>query len=315
MKMLTQETDEAHGLSMTQILEKLEEQGIAAERKSIYRDIDTLREYGMDIRCYQRAPVEYALAKRDFELSQLLLLVDAIQSSRFLTQSQSEDLVQSVKGLASVSQQKLLDKRLHVEGRIKMQNESVFYSVDRIQEALAAHKRVSFTYFKYNAAKLKIMQHEGRLYTETPVELIYSDGYYYMVAYNEKHDTFLHYRVDRMDEINVVNQPALRNERIANFDAEELESSVFGMYSGEPVKVTLLVSDEAMGAVIDRFGSELDSVPCKPNQARVYAHVVKSPVFFGWLAQFENRVRIEKPLWLAKEYQAYLAAIVHSYNQ
>ena len=179
MRMLEEETDAEQGLTMAQILERLEAQGITAERKGIYRDIEALREFGLDVRTYQRAPVEYALERRDFAFHELLLLVDAVQSSRFLTQRKSDALVAGVKRLATKRQRKLLDKRVHVEGRIKMQNESVFYSVDRIQEALAGKRKISFTYFKYDAEKRKKLQHDGRRYVETPVQLVYSEGYYY----------------------------------------------------------------------------------------------------------------------------------------
>ena len=314
MQMLNEETDSEQGLSMSQILERLEELGISAERKSIYRDIEALREFGLDVRTYQRAPVEYAVENRDFALSELLLLVDAVQSSRFLTQRKSDALVRSIRQLASVRQRALLDKRVHVEGRIKMQNESVFYNVDRIQEALTLRRKLSFRYFKYDAAKRKVMQHGGGRYVETPVELVYADDYYYLVAFNEKHDGFANYRVDRMDRIEVTDEPAVRNERIATYDAGSLESRMFGMYGGEPVAATFLVREEAMGAVIDRFGRDVQSTPTGDGDAHVSAVVMKSPVFFGWLAQFGDRVRIEKPKALAAEYRAYLAGIVAAYE-
>ena len=314
MRMLEEETDAERGLTMAQIIGKLEALGISAERKSIYRDIEALREFGVDVRTYQRAPVEYALERRDFTFHELLLLVDAVQSSRFLTQRKSDALVEGVKQLASRRQRALLDKRVHVEGRIKMQNESVFGSVDRIQEAIALKRRISFVYFKYDAAKRKALQHNGERYIETPVRLVYAEGYYYLVVFNEKHDDFANYRVDRMDRIEVLDEPAIKNERIATFDARELESRAFGMYSGEPVAATLLVDEEVMGAVIDRFGKDVESVPTGEKQARVYATVMKSPVLFGWLAQFGGRVRIEKPTALAQEYRAYLEDIVAAYE-
>lgn len=315
MRMLMEETDSERGLTMAQILEGLEELGISAERKSVYRDIEALREFGVDVRAYQRAPVEYAVEGRDFAFPELVLLVDAVQSSRFLTQRKSDALVEGVKRLASRRQRALLDKRVHVEGRIKMQNESVYYSVDRIQEALAKRRKVSFLYFKYDAAKEKVAQHGGDRYVETPVQLVYAEGYYYLVAFNEKHDGFATYRVDRMDRIRVLDEPAARNERIATFDAQKLESRAFGMYSGSPVAATLLVSDEAMGAVIDRFGREVKSSLAGAGRARVHVTVMKSPVFFGWLAQFGDRVRVEKPRALADEYRDYLAAIAASYDE
>ena len=293
MRMLEEETDAERGLTMAQIIGKLEALGISAERKSIYRDIEALREFGVDVRTYQRAPVEYAVEHRAFAFAELQLLVDAVQSSRFLTQRKSDALVEGVKQLASRRQRALLDKRVHVEGRIKMQNESVFGSVDRIQEAIALKRRISFVYFKYDAAKRKALQHNGERYIETPVQLVYAEGYYYLVVFNEKHDDFANYRVDRMDRIEVLDEPALKNERIATFDARELE---------------------IMGAVIDRFGKDVESVPTGEKQARVYATVMKSPVLFGWLAQFGGRVRIEKPTALAQEYRAYLEDIVAAYE-
>ena len=314
MRMLEEETDAERGLTMAQIIGKLEALGISAERKSIYRDIEALREFGVDVRSYQRAPVEYAVEHRTFAFAELQLLVDAVQSSRCLTQRKSDALVEGVKQLASRRQRALLDKRVHVEGRIKMQNESVFGSVDRIQEAIALKRRISFVYFKYDAAKRKALQHNGERYIEMPVQLVYAEGYYYLVVFNEKHDDFANYRVDRMDRIEVLDEPALKNERIATFDARELESRAFGMYSGEPVAATLLVDEEIMGAVIDRFGKDVESVPTGEKQARVYATVMKSPVLFGWLAQFGGRVRIEKPTALAQEYRAYLEDIVAAYE-
>lgn len=314
MQVLEEETDSEQGLTMPQIIEKLSELGVSAERKSVYRDIEALREFGVDVRTYQRSPVEYAVEHRDFAFPELLLLVDAVQSSRFLTQRKSDALVAGVKRLASKRQRKLLDKRVHVEGRIKMQNESVFYSVDRIQEAIARKRKISFSYFKYDAAKNKAVQHAGERYVETPVQLVYADGYYYLVVFNEKHDGFANYRVDRMDRIEVLDEPALKNERIASFDARELESQAFGMYSGEPVSATFLVDEGAMGAVIDRFGRDVDSMPMGDGHARVYAVVMKSPVLYGWLAQFGDRVRIEKPASLAQEYRDYLSAIVAAYE-
>ena len=192
--------------------------------------------------------------------------------------------------------------------------EKIGGQLDRIQEAIALKRRISFVYFKYDAAKRKALQHNGERYIETPVQLVYAEGYYYLVVFNEKHDDFANYRVDRMDRIEVLDEPALKNERIATFDARELESRAFGMYSGDPVAATLLVDEEVMGAVIDRFGKDVESVPTGEKQARVYATVMKSPVLFGWLAQFGGRVRIEKPTALAQEYRAYLEDIVAAYE-
>lgn len=314
MKLLLDETDPTSGLTMAQILEKLQMQGITAERKSIYRDLEALRSFGLAIDTLPKSSVEYCIAKRDFDLPELMLLVDAVQSSRFLTGEESDRLVQGLKRLASRGQAQLLNKHLYVEGRISAHEESVFSNVDRIQEGLATHRKLAFCYFKYDERKRRVIQHGGMRYVETPITLIYADGFYYLLTYNEKHDTFLHYRVDRMDNIEVLSTSACRNERIATYQQQALRGCSFGMYQGDPISTALWVSDEAMGAIIDRFGKDVQSIPQAAKCAHVYVQVIKSPAFFGWISQFEGRIRIKKPLSLAREYQRYLKAILAAYQ-
>ncbi len=314
-KIFQEETDGKTGLTMPQIIEHLREYGISAERKALYRDIKALREFGMDIQRYNRSPMQYALANREFSQPELLLLVDAVQSSRFLDMEKSRELIDSIRTLASKRQRETLSKRMHVEGRIKMQNESVFYNVDIVQEAIQAHRRVSFHYFKYDVEKKKVRQHGGDRYLETPVELIYSDGYYYLVTYNDKHDGFTNYRVDRMTEVMVSDEPATRNERIASFDPEAYTAQAFSMFNGEPKTISLIVDEEVMSSIVDRFGSDVESHALDGSHARVYARVKVSDVFYGWLAQFGTKVRVEKPRSVVQGYTEYLQRIVSAYRQ
>lgn len=206
-QMLMQETDDEHGLTMAQIVERLAEKGISAERKSIYGDLDALREFGLDIITRQGATTEYAIGQRRFEFPELLLLVDAVQSSRFLTEKKSAVLVSRIKELASRYQGEQLSKRMHVEGRIKMQNESIYYNVDAIQKAIRLKCKIGFQYFDYDAEARRQLRHEGRMYVETPVCLVYSAEYYYLIAFNDEHDDFVRYRVDRMLAIRVLGAP------------------------------------------------------------------------------------------------------------
>lgn len=313
-RILREETDSERGLTMPQILGRLEEAGCPAERKAVYRDLEALRSFGLDVGALRAKPVQYALLSRDFTLAELRLLMDAVQGSRFLTQSMSDSLSQGVRRLASAGQRELLDKRLHVAGRVKLQSESVLPNVDAIQEAMARHRKVSFRYYRYDEAKRKVMRRGGERYVETPVELVYSDGYYYLVAYNEKHDGFPAYRVDRMAALKVTDEAACRNARIASFDVGELVERAFGMYGGESVLATLLVERQAMDGVIDRFGRGVESVPTGDGKARVYVPVVESPAFFGWVSQFGGRVLIEGPASLAESYRRYLRAILDAYE-
>lgn len=314
MKMLYEHTDENHGLTCPEIISGLSEVGIEAERKSVYRDLDTLRGFGLDIVKLPTYPVSYALASRTFTAAELMLLTDAVQSSRFLTTRMARRLTNGLASLASRHQAAALSKNVHVDGRIKMQNESVFHHVDTLHEAMRRRRKVAFRYVKHDVNKRPRPQGGGRVYCETPVHLIYSDGCYYLIAYNEKHDSFPSYRVDRMQGLRITEDPAARNERIATFDAAAFCARTFSMFGGEAVPATLLVEEAVMSAIIDRFGKDVESIAVDETHARIHVTVAASPVFFGWLAQFGTSVRLEAPAALARQYADYLLSIARSYE-
>lgn len=312
--MLLEETDDEHGLTMPEILERLAEKGIGAERKSIYDDISLLRDFGLDIVTRNPPRTEYAIGTRDFEFPELLLLVDAVQSSRFLTEKKCQHLVSRIKRLASKHQAKQLSKQMHVEGRIRMQNESIYYNVDAIQTAIRDRRRVRFKYFEYNLEKKRSFRHEGNWYIENPGWLIYTDEYYYFISYNDTHQDFVRYRLDRMVNIEVLDEPTTKNDAISAFNPGEFSARSFGMFGGEKIAVDLIVDKSIVGAIIDRFGKEVLLTPIDENRARVHVIVLKSSVFFGWLAQFGSLLTIEAPRELALEYKKHLATICENYE-
>ena len=315
IKMLREETDDDHGLTMNQIIEKLAEAGVEAERKSVYRDFDVLRECGYDVVKRTGRPTEYALGQREFEYPELLLLVDAVQSSRFLTTRKSRQLLGRIKGLTSQHQAEALERHVHVERRIRTQNESVYYNVDAIQEAIASKHKVGFRYFKHDIHQNKVYRKDGATYRETPVHLVYSDGYYYLIAFNDMHDDFVRYRIDRMSHIQVLDEPATRNDRIAEFDVEAFSLQAFGMFGGDVVRVTLEFEADAIDQILDRFGTDgALIIPQADGMGRAIFTVRKSAVFFGWLAGFGTRVRIVAPTALAREFQGFLDDIVARYR-
>lgn len=313
-KMLMEQTDDEHGLTMPEIIEQLAERGIAAERKSVYSDLEALQEFGLDIVKRTGARTEYAIGARTFEFPELLLLVDAVQNSRFLTETKSAALVDRIKTLASVHQAELLGSRVHVEGCIKMQNESIYYNVDAIQRAISLKRKISFQYFEYDLDKTRKLRREGRPYTENPVCLLYRDDYYYLITYNDDHDDFTRYRVDRMLSIEVLDEASTRNPRIASFDVAEFSARSFGMFDGQAVSVELAVHRSVIGAVIDRFGKDIPMIPAGEDTVHVHVPILESGVFFGWLAQFGSLIRIEKPSSLADAYKEHLRAILSSYE-
>ena len=305
-KMLDEQTDAEHGLTMAAILEELEKHGISAERKGIYNDIKVLREFGCNITTIQRMPVEYTMAKTGLDLAELTLLVDAVQSSRFLTDRTASRLVKKLSALASVHEREALKRRVHVDGRVKSQSDSVFYNVNTIHEALRLRRKISFQYSKYDARMKPTVQRGGEPYVQTPVHIVFANGYYYLIAWSDNHGDFVRYRIDRMRLVQVTDEKAARNQRIANYAFEDFAYQSFGMFEGDPVSVKLRVASDAMGVVADRFGTDVPVKPCGDGSAEVSVTVRKSAQFFGWIAGMDGAIAIAGPRKLADEYRVWL---------
>ena len=309
-KMLDEETDKDHGLSMAQILERLEEQGITAERKGIYRDLDVLREFGCTITTLQRMPVQYTLEKSGLDLGELTLLVDAAQSSKFLSLQTSNRLVGKLANLASTYERDALKGRIHVDGRIKSQNDSVFHSINCIHEAMRKKRKISFLYFKYDNHMEPQVQHDGKPYVLTPVQVVFVDGFYYLVTWSDTHESFVRFRIDRMRLVQIEKEKATRNSVIANYDLEDFAYQAFGMFDGKVVRAKLLVHADAMDIIVDRFGTDLFVKPLKDGSAEVSVSVRKSAQFFGWIAGMNGAITIAGPKGLVEEYRAWLQDLV-----
>ncbi len=309
-RMLMEETDATHGLTMNDILERLAEQDIPAERKSIYRDIEALSAFGIEITTLRRNPMEYTVAKNKPSLSEVTLLLDAVQGSKFLTESKSRQLAATVKGLASKRQQEQLERRVHVEGRIKNQNDSVFHNVDTIHEALRLRRKVQFMYFKYGT---DLERHPARPepYVQTPVRLVFADGMYYLVTWSDNHSDFVTFRVDRMYLLQVSDEPATRNTRIANYDSQDFAYKAFGMFGGERETVTLRVQAKAMDVIVDRFGRDgLTVTGASEECCDVHVPVIVSQQFYGWLSGLAGSVELVAPARAVEKYRAWVKSLL-----
>ena len=316
-KLFLEQTDAEHGLGMTELISRLAQLGIPAERKSVYKDISALREVGLDIQTYQRAPVEYGLATRPFSLEEISLMVDSVQSSRFLTNRRSDQLVSKIKGLASPAQREELERSVHVEGRVRTQQESALPQVGLVQRAIHLRRQISFGYCDFGCDLRRHPRQdesgEPKDYQESPLRVVYSEGNYYMLAYNQRHDGIVTYRIDRMARIRILDEPAISNQLTSNFDGAGWASRSFSMYSGKTVAVTFLVDSSVMNAFVDRFGSAMVVVPLENDTAagaelaRVTTHVMDAPTLYGWVTQFGTKVRIESPAELARGFCEHLA--------
>ncbi|MDO4443439.1 MAG: WYL domain-containing protein [Slackia sp.] len=308
LKILQEETDAEHGLTMAQLIERLAEYGISAERKSIYGDINALREFDVDVRTYQRNPVEYAIERRGFEIGELMLVVDAIQSCRAITDKQAQMLIANVKTLATNRDQARLDRRIHVAGRIKSVNESVLDTVDAIHEALRLRCKFEFLYSRLGADAKRHCTRNGKKHVVTPAGISYDDGFYYLTAWDDEYDEMREYRLDRMSAAAVLHDmPASRAEEVRTYKAESGKAAVFGRFAGNETTTTLRTEPGKLEIVTDRFGDAvLSIVALEGGIADVCVRVCKSEQFFGWVAGMGKAVRIAAPQALVGEYRDYL---------
>ena len=316
IKLFEERTDVSHGLSMTDIIEALSEEGITAERKSIYADISALNEFGFDIvKDNEGKACVYKLVERDFEIAELKLLVDAVQSSKFITESKSNKLIKKIEGLASNNEAKSLHRQVYVANRIKTTNESVYYNVDDIQKAISENHKVSFQYFQWNPNKEKELRHNGMRYEISPWALTWDDENYYMVGYDSKEAKIKHYRVDKMLKIEIMADSKREGKALfKDMDMAVYSKKIFGMFGGVEETVVLECKNGISGVIIDRFGTEVDIIKREADSFTVRVNVQISPQFLGWVFSLGENIKIISPDSVIKRMRDEIARIQGIYN-
>lgn len=294
LKILTEKTDENHPISMPNIIAELERYGITAERKSLYDDLEALEIYGADICSIKGKNSGYFLASREFELPELKLLVDSVQASKFITKKKSMELISKLEKLASNHEASHLRRQVFVTNRVKAVNEAIYYAVDKIYDAISQNKKISFRYFEWTVDKEKRYRKDGERYVETPVTLSWDDENYYLITYKEKYKGFTHYRVDKMTDLEILEDARVMPEK--SFDPADYAKKVFGMFGGEETAVEVKFSSALAGVVIDRFGEEVFIRKCDNDWFVARFKVAISPQFFSWIMSFGNRAEIIAPV-------------------
>jgi predicted DNA-binding transcriptional regulator YafY len=311
---LTERTDEEHALTTQEIIALLEQNGIHAERKSIYSDIELLTEFGMDILRVRERSGGYYLASRQFELAELKLLVDAVQSSKFITTKKSRELIKKLESLCSHEQAKQLHRQVVVTNRNKAVNENIYYNVDMIYNAIAANVKVRFQYFEWSVGKEMKLRRDGEFYVVSPWLLTWDDENYYLIAYDDKDGIIKHYRVDKMLKIALTEEQRSGKEQLSDFDIAAYSKKTFGMFAGEEETVTLCCDSSLTGVMIDRFGKEAALRQKDETHILVRVNVAVSRQFFGWVTGLGKAVRIEAPARVADAYRSYMQEILQEYG-
>ena len=314
MRLFHEETDAMHPLSRKQLEEKLLEYGIQAERKSLYNDIETLKKFGMDIAYRKERPEGYFLQSHEFELAELKLLVDAVQSSRFITESKSNSLIRKIESMASKYEAKQLQRQVVVANRIKAMNESIYYNIDKIYASIASNQQILFRYFEWTIEKTTRLKKGGEPYQVSPWALTWDDENYYLIGYDVDAGILKHFRVDKMLDIETLGEPRVGKEEFGRFDLAHYTKKTFGMFGGEEETLRIRFHNKYIGVVIDRFGKDVSVRPDGEASFTARVDVAVSGQFFGWLTGLGKDVRILSPVYVADMYLDFLKEITGAYD-
>jgi len=310
IRILENNSDENHPVSTTELIEKLEAEGIHSERKSIYDDIEKLCEFGYDIiQVSSRQGGGYYMGSREFELPELKLLVDAVQSSRFITTKKSRELIGKLEKKAGRYDAGKLQRQVYVAGRIKTENESIYYNIDNIHRGIQEDRQITFTYMDWNLKK-QMVPRENKTRCVSPWALIWRDENYYLAAYDSVDGIIKHYRVDKMGNVALTDIKRDGKGQFSKIDPAQYSNSTFGMFGGREEKVTLLFPNRLIGVVMDRFGRDADIRALEDGTFKARVRVFVSGQFFGWLSGIGRDVHIVSPKSVREEYKKWLSDIL-----
>lgn len=317
-KILLEKTDEKNGLTISEIIAELKSYGIEAERKSLYDDLKVLELYGLDVCRTKTSTVRYYVGSREFELPELKLLVDAIQSSKFITHKKSLSLIKKLGGLVSVQDSKQLQRQVVVANRVKTVNERIYYNVDSIHTAILNDRQISFKYYNWvldfdSADKIvKKERKNGSKYVVSPWALCWDDENYYMIAYDKNAEMIKHYRVDKMGTITVTDSNRDGKHMFEKFDLAGYSKGIFSMFGGEEETVMLSVDNDMIGVIVDRFGKNLFVTKETDEKFCVSVSVMLSPQFYAWVFGLGGKVRILSPQKAVDEFKEQLRKVAEN---
>ena len=302
---LWETTDEEHTVSLMDLSKHLQNCGLSQpDARTLRKDIAQLIELGVDIVHNRSVQNQYHIASRHFDGPELKLLIDAIQSSRFITPKKSKALIQKLSAFAGPHQAEILHRELYVDSRFKSDNESIYLTVDRIQSVIAEKKKISFRYFDYAPDKTKLLRHNGRRYSVSPYALIWNNDTYYLIGHHDRRGHIATFRVDRITGLEPLDEPAVA--RPQDFDVSVFFTREFSMLGGKPCEVELLCENDLMGNIIDRFGEDALTEIMDEGHFKVTVTVNLSNNFYGWVFASAGNIKILSPSEAITEFRQLL---------
>ncbi len=311
-KILIEETDENHPLSTPQLIDRLSSCGISVERKALYDDIETLENFGLDVQTIKSRSNLYFVGSNNLELPELKLLVDAVSASKFITEKKSAQLIEKLSKMTSAYNARALQRQVFVSGRVKTSNEQIYYNIDAIHNAISKNRKISFKYFEWTIDKKQEFKRNGEVYIQSPIGLSLVDNNYYLIAYSDKHNKILHFRVDKMSNISVTEEISAKPE--ATFDIAEYTNKTFNMFGGNDERVEILAHNSLIGVMIDRFGKDITTIKKDDEHFIAILSISASPMFLGWLLSFGNKVKVLSPQRVVDEVKALSKTVYDMYE-
>lgn len=292
-------SDEEHPINANEICQHLAEYGISAERKAIYDDIENLIFYGYDIIKTRSPRAGFFLASREFELPELYLLTDAVQSADFITPKKTRELLGKLEAMMSKEQARARESSIYVDYSHKCDNEEIYISIDALRVAISQGKKVSLKYRTRQVDESRKITFKEKIFTVSPYALIWVDDHYYLVGNNQKYDNLIHLRIDRMKTVTVLDEPYRHFREVCDyeerFDIADYVSKTFNMYGGEQMEIELSCDLNILEQVIDRFGADIHIIGVENGKFGFRTKALISKGLVGWIMQFCGEIEVVRP--------------------
>ncbi len=314
-EILKQESDEEHPLSTNQIIERLARGGISCDRRTLYQDIAALNHFGYEVISKRgQHSNSYYVVDRSFDVPELRILIDAVQAASFITEKKTAELVDKIAALGGSNRAEILKRNIVEFNTTKHSNESVYYSINAIEDGILSRNKISFLYFDLDRNGERQLRKNGERYVVNPVSMVFTNDNYYLVCYHDKHKNTASYRIDRMLDVRVTEEPINESARPKSLNISEHRKQAFSMFGGETATVRFEADVSLLDVIYDKFGEKTVITSRGDNMIEFTATVQLSPVFFGWCCTFGDKLKIVSPKTVVTEMKKHLQKISSNYD-
>ena len=306
LELLRQHTDEQHPMSTNQVCAAMEEMGIPCDRRIVTQDVAALNELGYEVMSTNVGREKaYYVEDRSFSLPELKILIDAVHASSFITEKKSAELIEKLASLGGVHRAEVLKRNMVCFNTRKHSNEKILYAVDTLEEAILTQRKIIFLYFDRNEKGERVYRRGGHHYVVEPVALVFNEDNYYLTCYSSRHDSTSNYRIDRMDGVEIIEEPCSEKAIALRDQVASYTEQAFKMFGGQLEDVVLEFDRSLIGVVYDKFGEGVHMIPAGEDKCIATVKVRISPTFWGWLFQLAGQMRILSPSWVVEGYLAH----------